>query len=513
MIKISNHPYLLLLLALSVSGFVACKKTPPIPEEGPISPTTGSRTEFTLDSIFLYARQTYLWSEALPDYTTFNPRKYAVAGAGLPDFRQSLFDLSQYKLNPVTGKPYEFSGTSGVAKYSFMDVYSSGGGGGLAGVSPEGTGNDFGLELSSLGNDLYIRIIYPGSAAALAGLKRGDHLITINGQPATAGLALSALTEQSIDLTLQNGTSTPRSVQLKRSVYQSQPVLKTASFNLQGEKIGYLAFSQFNHLNNSKTGMETAFAGFAASGISTLVIDLRYNGGGYVETAKYMANLIVSSDLNGKLMFAEHYNTLMQQGKATILKNQLYLDANNKPVKIKDRWATYADVDFTVAGNTSTFQKTGGLETVKNIYFIVGGQTASASELLINSLKPYFKVRLVGQKTYGKPVGFFGIKVDKYLIYLSNFLIKNAAGFSDYFDGLAVDLPVQDDVTHDFGEEQELCLNAVFQDLKPGAKVNNAKIMDIGNASSVDDSAVLKHLLPGNTFKGMIEQNIKLKKE
>lgn len=509
--KISNHPCLLLLLALLVSSFVACKKNEPVRDEAPVSPTTGTRSQFTADSIFLYARQTYLWNDVLPDYQIFNPRSYMASGSDLLNFKQIVFSISQSKINPATGKAYEKASFEGHPKYSYIQSLN-GASGILAAVNSEGEGTDFGIEVSSVGNDLYLRIVYPGSAAAASGLQRGDKLLKVNGQPATAGLILSALEGQTLSLTLQKKDGSLRDVTLNKSAYQSNLVLKTAEYLLNGTKLGYLAISQFNHLNSSKTALDQAFAQFAGSGITDLVIDLRYNLGGYVGTAKYLANLIASRNLNGKVMFTEHFNTQMQEGKASILKHQLYADENNQPVYLNGRRATYADVDFSVKGNTYNFEKAGGLETVKNLYFIVGSQTASASEMLINSLKPYFKVTLIGQQTYGKPVGFFGIKIDRYELYLSSFLIRNSAGFSDYFDGIPVDISANDDVTHDFGEENEACMNAVLKTIPGNGQKSQAKKMSVKEPDAAASfSSPVKHISTGKGIPGMIEQGLKLR--
>ncbi|SHG35661.1 S41 family peptidase [Pedobacter caeni] len=509
--KVSNHPCLLLLLALLVSSFVACKKTELPKEESDVSPTTGTRSQFTADSIFLYARQTYLWNEALPDYQHFNPRSYTASGSDLLNFKQIVFAISQAKINPVTSKPFEQTGAPGHPKYSYIQLLN-GASGTLAAVNAEGVGDDFGIEVSSSGSDLYLRMVYPGSAAARSGLLRGDKVMQVNGQHATAGMILSALQGQNLNLTLLKKDGTPQEVSLNKSTYQSSAVLKTAEYLSGGTKLGYLAIAQFSHLNNSKTVLDQVFAQFASSGITDLVVDLRYNGGGYVGTAKYLANLIAPRNLNGKVMFTEHFNAQMQEGKAGILKNQLYFDENNQPVYLNGRRATYADVDFTVKGNTYNFEKAGGLETVKNLYFIVGNQTASASEMLINSLKPYFKVSLIGQPTYGKPVGFFGIKIDRFQLYLSSFLIRNSAGIGDYFDGMPVDIAVEDDVTHDFGDENEAALNAVFKRLNVNVGKGQGKTMSVRESAPVVSlPGQVKHISAGKGIPGMIEERLKLK--
>ncbi len=128
-------------------------------------------------------------------------------------------------------------------------------------------------------------------------------------------------------------------------------------------------------------------------GVADLIIDLRYNGGGFVNTAEYLINLIAPPTVTGT-MFVEYYNKTMQDGKASILKNQPLLDENDQIQYSGGKIVTYADVDYSVTGNTIAFSKKGSLSTVANVVFLVSGNTASASELVINSLKPHLNVKL-----------------------------------------------------------------------------------------------------------------------
>ncbi len=382
--------------------------------------------QFTLDSIFLYAKQVYLWNDALPSYDVFNPRsKYGSISPELNAFKAELLDISQLKNNPATGKPYELPVTSGKPKYSY--------------------------------------------------LQNGRSVPGRNAGSATAGLA----------------------------------VLKSLVISSGQNKIAYLALGSFPDLSTCKTELENAFAGFTPTSPRHVVIDLRSNTGGYVETAEYVANLLAPSTLNGKVIFSERFNSQMQGGKATILKHQPYLDDEGKPVIYKGREATMADVDFTENGNTYKFSKKGSLETVTDVYFIVSGHTASASELLISSLKPYFNVRLVGEKTYGKPVGFFGINIDQYSIYLSSFLVRNAQGWSDYFEGMEPDVRVAMPSDPALGDPHEPCLKKVLE-LINGVQVPknevapNARIMQANpNTKVADKDSVM--------FVPMIEHRLKLK--
>lgn len=411
---------LLILLMMS-----SCKKDKATaPEEEIISPITGTRLEFSLDSIFLYARQVYLWSDALPSYPIFNPRQYASASSEFTALSNDLFAISQLKKNPATASPYESPVVAGHAKYSFI--------------------------------------------------QRGT----------SAGLLAATATAA------------------------ENPVYVASLINQNGVKIPYIALGSFPLLNNCKSELDEAFGSFSSADPAYIIIDLRTNGGGYVETAEYIANLLANPSLNGKTMYVEQYNTLMQSGKATILKHQPYLDGNGKPVQYNGRNATMADVDYSEAGNTYRFSKKGSLNNLTAVYFIVSGQTASASELLISCLKPYLTVKLVGSRTYGKPVGFFPIQIDRYSVYFSSFIIKNAQGWSDYFAGIPVDITVTAQSYPVLGDPEEACLKAVLASIS--GNTGTVSLQNKQSAVRSSDSAP-ETLISDTSPSLMIENRLRLK--
>lgn len=414
------------LLILILIATAACKKAAVVVDEVEeiVSPTSGTRSQFTLDSIYLYAKQIYLWNDVLPTYATFNPRqKYAAMGDGIAAFKQELFDITQLKVNPVSGSAYEQPVYFENPKYSYLQAGRS----------------------------------MPGTTAGVS-------------NPTTAVMATQAIV---------NGS----------------------------ENIGYIALGSFPALASCKASLDDAFSQLAAAKPKNLVVDLRSNGGGYLETSAYIANLIAPNTLNDKVMYSEQFNLQMQNGKTTILKHQPYLDAAGKTVMYKGRAATMADVDFTEAANTYRFDKKGTLQSVQNIYFIVSGNTASASEMLISCFKPYLNVKLIGEHTYGKPVGFFAINIDQYSIYLSSFVIKNAAGWSDYFTGMLPDVNVKGDAQPDLGNPAETCLNAAIQLINGTRKL---AVTQLAATSAINPrSSTTPVTIPIHT--GMQLQQLKLK--
>lgn len=395
-------------------------------DEEIVSPTSGSRTELTLDSIYLYAKQIYLWNDVIPTYRDFNPRqKYALINPDMNAFRKEVFDLSQLKLNSETGIPYEALGFNNSPKYSYLQL----------GISNSGTKK--------------------------AGIVLGNLVLSKN-------------------------------------------IIRSAD-----KTIAYIAIGSFPSLNSSKVELDQAFDELAMANPKYLILDLRSNGGGYVETAEYVANLVVPGRLTGRVMYSEQFNATLQAGNAKILRHQPYLDEFGKAVFYKGRTATLEDVDYSEQGNTYRFGKKGKLESIEEIYVVVSGQTASASELLISCLKPYFNVKLVGEKTYGKPVGFFGVNIDQYTVYLSSFLIKNAQGWSNYFSGMEPNIPVVLPANPILGDAEEPCLKAAISAINGTLKFSlRAKLAGISDQKLNQQLSTVE----GDSTMGMIEDRLKLKK-
>ncbi|MGY0037734.1 S41 family peptidase [Pedobacter sp. NJ-S-72] len=132
---------------------------------------------------------------------------------------------------------------------------------------------------------------------------------------------------------------------------------------------------------------------------------------------------------------------------------------------------TAADDNYTTAANKTAFSKKGSLAGVSNIVFIVSRNTASASEIVINSLKPYMNVKLVGDTTYGKPVGFFPVTLEnRYEVFMPIFETRNARNEGGYYTGIVPDvLDEYDDPEYVFGDERENYLSRALNVLAPGA--------------------------------------------
>jgi hypothetical protein len=517
---------------------VACKKpktgSPEIITPKPTEPAViSTRAQLTKDSIFLYAKEVYLWNDALPTYELFNPRKY-ILPVELDNYNKELFDITQLKINPSTGKPFEFkSATSTQPKYSYIkdadsDKAPTGTVPSVSLITLEGIGSDFGIALAAVGSkssyQIYLRYVSPNSSAAKNLLNRGDVITEINGRTFGSNydseviFINTALDQTSLSLSGKKSDGSPFTKTLTKSTYTSSPIYKDTIITSGIKKIGYLAFARFSNPNNATAPLNKSFAKFLAGGVTDLVVDLRYNGGGYVATAEVLANLIAPNTLSGSTMFTEYFNSTMQSGNATILKKQPLL-SNGKSQYQNGNLVTYFNIDYSIAANGKKFQKIAGLSALTKVVFLVSSSTASASELVINVLKPHMDVKIVSSKdnsgnanTYGKPVGFFPVTIDKYDVYFSMFETKNSKGEGDYYAGFAPNVIAFDDVTRDFGDPQESEFKAAINYLVNNSLTAKSPVATIMGTTVTLSSSDLRNIGNDESFKGMIETRYILKK-
>ncbi|GAA4788209.1 S41 family peptidase [Olivibacter ginsenosidimutans] len=538
------------LFLLSLLLISACKKDksadePKDEECGNTKQTaTSDRVELTNDSIFLYAKQIYYWNDELPCYDQFEPRQYT-SGSNLTKYENNLLAIAQSTQEKYD--VYTYQDNSGntlyTNKFSYIEDVSNANGisAGVKNLSSsvnlQGKGNDIGIyDISAYGpsdNDfeLFIKAVSPGSPAAQAGLTRGTLITKIGSE--TIGddwdtdiqsINLLFNDPSSVHLEGKKADSTAYSVNLEKKAYTSSPIYKDTILSISGKNIGYLAYARFSDSDNSEEALDDVFQKFSIKNIEDLVVDLRYNGGGYVTTAAYLANLIVPNGTSGT-MFTEYYTQSLQDGQVDILKNQPVRNSKGDIVGT----STYADYDYTPngQGNTTKFSKKGNLSGVKNIVFLVTANTASASELLINSLRavPSLTVKLVGTTTYGKPVGFFPVRLEGiYDLYLPSFTTKNANNEGDYYKGFTpgdeisgknmVDEMGQDldnFSVYDFGDKKESYLAEALNQLGVNTTISTAsRIMSIRSNQNNQNAPInlLKNKPEKKVFKGMIETRI-----
>ena len=336
----------------------------------------------------------------------------------------------------------------------------------IAGISKT-VGMDFMLGRIGSSNNLFgfVRYILKGSPADLAGIKRGDIFIKVNDQQLNVSNYQSLLfTNETYKLSfaeIVNNVITPldKSITVTAIEMQENPILLDTVYNINGANIGYLVYNGFNAEFDIQ--LYDVFKDFKNRGISTLILDLRYNGGGSVQTAIYLASMIYSTDKN-KIFSKSQFNKGLQDyyvdeyGAAAL--NDYFTD---KIIKTP----TAPETTISTLGLTK-------------MYVITSDNTASASELLINGLKPYLNVISVGIETTGKYVGSFTLQDvddngnvnprDPWAMQPIVVKMANSLNVSDYVNGLAPDIRAEEDIANllSFGNDDELLLKVVLDDIK-----------------------------------------------
>lgn len=290
---------------------------------------------------------------------------------------------------------------------------------------------------------LKVRMVEPRSPVGLAGLQRGDTIVSIDGYtPAqiiagTPGRVTSTGIPRTLIIRNATGTTQTLKVNSAEFAYVSVPVAKVLTQDVGGSaaKVGYMAYQQF--INASNPELAAAINSFADAGVKQLIVDLRYNGGGSIAVARDLASMIGGSSLSGRVFTQLRYNARHQENNAT------YSFSSQLPAA--------------------------PLKGVARILFITAEGTASASELVINGLKPHIPVVMVGATTYGKPYGFVPVDACGLTYNAVNFESVNALGEGRYDNGMVPDCAVADDLDHQLGDPAEKRLSAALYYIRTGS--------------------------------------------
>lgn len=291
-------------------------------------------------------------------------------------------------------------------------------------------GMRFGLVLIQDTNQVfgYVRYVVNDSSADVQGVERGMIFTEINGTPLsdTNFNELLAPEQYTIGLAqLQNGQliSTGQTILLNKTNLVENPVHIANTLEINGQSIGYLMYNGFR--SNFESELNQVFNDFVADGVTDLVLDLRYNGGGSIETAKDLASMI-TGQFEGEVFARENFNENFEE-------QTLFFD-----------------------------NQTGNGENINNlnlnrIFILTTGSTASASELIINTLDPYINVIQIGTSTTGKFQGSTTLYDSSdfrrqganpnhfYALQPLILEIENAVGFTGFSDGFQPEIELEED--------------------------------------------------------------------
>lgn len=419
---------LIIVFLFSAYIFQSCQD-----EDDVAAPTNLEVNDFIWKGLNLY----YLWQA---DVSNLSDNKFAnqaelngfLNGYSKPE---SLFESLLYK-------PESLFPTNAVDRFSWIvDDYLE-----LEGQL-QGTTNNNGVEFglsrkSSSSSELFgwVRYIIPNSDASTKNIKRGEVFYGVNGTQLTINNYQALLFGSNNDYTLNmadinGGAFTPngKSVALTKTVLDENPILVTKVIVSGSHKIGYLMYNAF--FSNYDTKLNEACGTLKSQGITDLVLDLRYNGGGSIQTSTRLASMITGG-FTGQVFAKEQWNAKIES----------YFAAND-PESLKN---LFIDKIGTTPINSLNMTK---------VYILTSASTASASELVINGLKPYITVVQIGDVTTGKNVGSvtlydsptFG-KEDRnpnhrYAMQPLVLKIVNGAGFGDYQNGLEPDFELKETIS------------------------------------------------------------------
>jgi carboxyl-terminal processing protease len=275
---------------------------------------------------------------------------------------------------------------------------------------------------------LRISWVHEGSAAGRAGLDRGAIILAVNGKRISdlTGAELSGeLSKPTVVHQIQELDGTVHDVELTQGDVEITSVKDVTVLDSPNGPVGYFMFISF--VKPAEDELRAAFTQFQQAGVRDLVVDLRYNGGGLLDTAALLAGLLDAGDA-GKPLIVETYNDRHSELNRT------------RPISDAPE----------------------GLSS-PHIVFLTTGSTASASEQVINGLIPYTQVDVVGQRTLGKPVGADSWEQCGYAIAPITFHSVNANGEGDFFDGIQPKCEVPDDLLHRLGDPEEAQLETALR--------------------------------------------------
>ncbi len=331
-------------------------------------------------------------------------------------------DIFQYNepadlLDALTYKPLD--------KWSFVEDKEI-----IEAIFEEGESFGFGfmIRFDPDGN-LRILYVYEDSEAYDLGLRKGYIIYSINGIPSKFF--------EDYDVFFDNNPATytfeiidfndvSQEITLSKSTIHQNSVFYKNIFNVSGHMTGYLVYDSF--LGYSEDELNEAFTYFKDNNITELIIDLRYNQGGYISLAEQMANMVIPLTAIGNIMYTRVHNDIVGP--------------------------TYDSTTFFTLHNLNL--------NLDRVFFLTSRFSASASELVINSLDPHMDVYLIGTPTYGKPVGMYGFLFHDWYIYPVTISFQNANGFGDFYNGLPVDFTAGEGLDKDWGDETDPCLSQAF---------------------------------------------------
>lgn len=421
-----------------------------------------------------WSNNTYLWYDEIAD-TDFNvvsePELYF---SGLKSFENTASGAERDR--------FHYSQNT----EEYLQLTSSG--------ESVGYGVRFQLLESSAPREGRVAYVEPNSSASLAGLSRGDEIVAIDGvdfvnsnniTALNAGLLPDTNGEEHIFTIRGLGQTTTRDITLKAQIVVNEPVKSTSIINTDNSKVAYLALNTFA-TRNVEVALFDAFTTLSAEAPNELVIDLRYNGGGYLALSAQLAYMIAGPALTSGKVFEKTVFNNKHQTHDPVTGNRL----------------TYIPFFDSTFGFSAAADQPLPTLNLSRVFVLTSGNTCSASESLINALRGIgVDVVLIGSTTCGKPYGFYPTDNCGVTYSTIQFRGENDEGFGDYADGFSPNntangageliqgCQVIEDVLHELGDENEILLKSALEYMKS----STCPVLTAGRSVAIDESTDLRN--------------------
>jgi carboxyl-terminal processing protease len=411
-----------------------------------IDPTTGQKFVDTKGSLLdeqLWLRSwiddLYLWYSEVP---VSDPKTFKTA--------VDYFDVLRTPAITASGKMKD--------QFHFTYVTTD-----WVALSQSGTEASYGLQWALLKTSpprkLLVALVTPGSPADTAGMKRGTEVTTIDGVDVVAGsdvdtlnngLSPSDVNQTHTFVVRDPGAIDTHTIMMTSANIMLQPVQNAHALAAPNDKVGYLLFT--DHIATAEKGLVDAVTALKTQGITDLVLDIRYNGGGYLDIAGELAYMIAGpTPTAGKVFERESFNA----------KYQTIDPFSGKPLQ-PSRFITATEGFSLPPGQALPHLD------LPRVYVLTGSGTCSASEAVMNGLAGVgVQVIQIGSTTCGKPYGFFPADNCGTTYFAIQFQGVNDKSFGDYADGFTPGgvnpgCVVADDFAHPLGDPTEGLLAAAL---------------------------------------------------
>lgn len=344
--------------------------------------------------------EVYLWYETVPDLSEREINSYSDPNDLMVDLRYNSRDAWSYVQEVVTAEKSSLKSSD--------DEYYIG----------------YGFVPYFYGSELTVSYVYRSSEAWEKGIRRGDVIEEYNGYVVANLTSYDVITFYSDDegdeltLKLRSLDDTEYEVTITNEIVREDQIMTYSILEENSKSVGYLAFNHFAASNLDS--LMDIMGYFKSMNVDEMILDLRYNTGGSVNTMYELSNCIIPSQYDDAESFYYRHNDKYSDWDSTV-----YFDVNENNIG------------------------------VDQLFVLTTKLSASASELLIKCLSPYMTVTLVGTVTHGKPVGMYIWEYDNYYIAPVSFSVYNSADEGDYYDGITADYYAYDDVSHDLGDPEE----------------------------------------------------------